>query len=320
MTYLCIRKRNNNKRKSKIRTMKTLNFFRAAVVAAMSFAAVSCASTDDYTPSAGSSVCGGSSVAAAPAVQGPQLVITATIGQTKAVASAFKSSWTSSEKISVANAAAEATFYAASTGAFVEFVSKSSDANKFNNSVYAIYPMVSNLTAGSTISLAGQNGTLDNVNKYSIMTGKGSVSEAKANIAFDAKVAIICLHNITVDKQSDAVLKSVELTGKGISSSVKATLTSNGIQLAPESEGAVVVSSADFKNDVFVVFYPTAETKEVKVLVRDSKGGEFFTTVSNNGSAFQAGATYEVNESASFDGGYPINFNPTVNNWANVEC
>lgn len=286
----------------KLEAMKTMNF-NAAAVAMVSLLTVGCANVEDCTPAA--------------EAQSQQLVLTAAIssGSKASAASAVKDSWNAGEKILVSNATEQANFYASSTGSFVEFISKSSDSRKFNSKVFGIYP-----ASSGEFSLEGQNGTLSGVEKFSLMTGEGTVSNAKANLNFQSKVAVICLHNISVDKMEGAILNKVELTGAGISSKVSVNISANGVSLQAGEESAVEVAGANFGADVFVVFFPTAETKSIQVTLRDTRGGEFFTTISNNGAALQAGMTYEVNGSTVFEGGYPISFNPSVNDWVTAGC
>lgn len=277
--------------------MKALNTITIAAI--LTVLTCSCAMTDNYTPAQ-----------VEKQAQIETLTILAGFNGTKADESVFKNNWNTSESIAVVSERGESRFLSINSGNVVEFASctKSFDASSVN----AVYPYIQNVSNGAEFSFAGQNGTLENINKFNLMTASGSVRNGLANLTFNNRIAVLCLSNVTLDGCRAENIKSIELNG--VAESVEVKSENGSINITPADNGKITVNNPSlFTSDIYVAFFADNTTSSIEIAVYDAMGGEWFLTL-DNGSAFQAGQVYNV-ENVSFKGGYPICFNPSVENW-----
>lgn len=277
--------------------MKAINTI--SIAALLTVLTCSCAMTDNYTPAQ-----------VEKQAQTETLTIMAGFNGTKADNSVFKNNWNTSESIAVVSERGESRFLSINSGDVVEFASctKSFDAS----SVTAVYPYIQNVSNGAAFSFAGQNGTLENINKFNLMTASGSVRNGLANLTFNNRIAVLCLSNVTLDACRAENIKSIELNG--VAESVEVKSENGSINITPADNGKITVNNPSlFTSDIYVAFFADNTTSSIEIAVYDAMGGEWFLTL-DNGSAFQAGQVYNV-ENVTLKGGYPITFNPGVENW-----
>ena len=277
--------------------MKALNTI--TIAALLTVLTCSCAMTDNYTPAE-----------VEKQAQIETLTIMAGFNGTKADNSVLKNSWNTSESIAVVSERGESRFLSINSGDVVEFASctKSFDASSVN----AVYPYIQNVSNGASFSFAGQNGSLENINKFNLMTASGSVRNGMANLSFSNRISVIRISNINLDGCRAENFKSLELNG--VAETVNIISENGNINITPADNGKITVNSpAILTSDVYVAFFADNTTSSIEIAVYDAMGGEWFFTL-DNGSAFQAGQVYNV-ENVTFKGGYPISFNPSVENW-----
>lgn len=277
--------------------MKALNTITIAAI--LTVLTCSCAMTDNYTPAE-----------VEKQAQIETLTIMAGFNGTKADESVFKNNWNTSESIAVVSERGESRFLSINSGNVVEFASctKSFDANSVN----AVYPYIQNVSNGAEFSFAGQNGTLENINKFNLMTASGSVRNGLANLTFNNRIAVIRISNVTLDGCRAENIKSIELNG--VAESVEVKSENGNINISPAENGKITVNNPSlFSSDVYVAFFADNTTSSIEIAVYDAMGGEWFFTL-DNGGAFQAGQVYNV-ENVILKGGYPITFNPGVEDW-----
>lgn len=277
--------------------MKALNTI--TIAALLTVLTCSCAMTDNYTPAE-----------VEKQAQIETLTIMAGFNGTKSDDSALKNSWNTSESIAVVSERGESRFLSINSGNVVEFASctKSFDASSVN----AVYPYIQNVSNGASFSFAGQNGTLENLNNFNLMTASGSVRNGLANLTFDNRIAVIRISNINLDGCRAENFKSLKLNG--VAETVNVEAENGKINITPSDNNTITVNNpAILSSDVYVAFFADNTTTSIEIAVYDAMGGEWFYTL-DNGSAFQAGQVYSI-ENANFKGGYPICFNPSVENW-----
>lgn len=277
--------------------MKALNTI--TIAALLTVLTCSCAMNDNYTPAQ-----------VEKQSQIETLTIMAGFNGTKSDETVLKNSWNTSESIAVVSERGESRFLSINSGDVVEFASctKSFDASSVN----AVYPYIQNTSNGAAFSFAGQDGSIENINKFNLMTASGSVRNGLANLTFNNRISVIRLSNINLDGCRAENFRSLELNGVAETVNVKAE--NGNINITPADNGTITVNNpAILGNDVYVAFFADNTTTSIEIAVYDAMGGEWFYTL-DNGSAFQAGQVYNV-ENVSFKGGYPISFNPSVENW-----
>ena len=282
--------------------MKALNILSIAVL--LSVIATSCSMKDNYTPA----VVESSNNTAAVAAEKAALRINAGFTGTKAADSAVKSSWDVNESIAVVSSESSSRFLSINAGDRVEFAAcnKSFDAS----SVAAVYPYSNNVATGYNFSFEGQNGSIDYIKNFCLMTAKGSVKDGVANLTFEQKVAVIAIENAVCDGIAEgASINSVSLNG--VATSANVSFSNGSINVAAAETGAISVYSS-LDETLYIAFLADGQSS-IEIEINDNLGGEFFYTL-ENGSAFQAGQTYTV-ANETFKGGYAITFNPSVANW-----
>lgn len=281
--------------------MKALNILTTAAL--LTVIATSCSMKDNYTPAVAEPVNNTTVNATKTALK-----INAGFTGTKASESAVKNSWEVNESIAVVSSESSSRYLSINAGDRVEFAScdKSFDAS----SVAAVYPYSNSASTGYNFSFEGQNGSIDYIKNFCLMTAKGSVKDGVANLTFEQKVAVIAIENAVCEGIAEgASIKSVSLNG--VATSANVSYSNGSINVAAAETGAISVYSS-LEETLYIAFLADGQSS-IEIEINDNLGGEFFYTL-ENGSAFQAGQTYTVAD-ASFQGGYAITFNPSVENW-----
>lgn len=239
------------------------------------------------------------------------LTISATVKSngTKAETSAIKNDWNTNESIEVISTTtgAEARFLSVNSGNTVEFAATASFEA---TSVAAVYPYMKNVANGTSFSFNGQKGTLESAQNFSLMTATGSVNNGMARLSFEHKTSVLCLSNIVLNGiDSNAKVAKVVLEGVAVSANV--AFQNNTINVSEAETGSITVST-DLSEDAYISFL-ASNASSIQVTVYDNLGGEFSYTL-DNGSNFAAGQCYTIS-GVSFEGGYPISFNPSTEGW-----
>lgn len=277
--------------------MKALNTISA--LAMIAIVATSCLQNNEYEPQI--------------AEAAKTLTISASVksNSTKSDDASVKSEWNANESITVVSTTtgAESRFLSVNSGSVVEFAATS----KFDaSSVAAVYPFIKGVAQGTSFSFNGQDGTIESANKFSVLTAKGTVANDIARLSFEHKTSLLALSNIVLDGiHEDAKVSKIVLNG--VPESANVVMNNNEIQVSASENGSITVYN-DLSSEVFISFL-AGTASSIEVAVYDTLGGQFFFTL-NNGSSFAAGLVYTIS-GETFQGGYPISFNPSTEDWNN---
>lgn len=287
--------------------MKTRFFTAAAIVAVLAIGMTSCTEKIEMP----------GTMAAASATKGADVILRAQIAGTKSSAeSAVKDEWNNDDYVIVANQKIQSLFRSNGAGKVAEFIPAAGDAKSLEGSkVYSVFPNIARLdAAGQTFSFANQNGSLANIQAYSLMTGEGQVSNSLAKISFESQVAVIRLHDVIFHTLSGASIRTASISGEGISEKYTVSLAEDGVKVEPKGDSnTITVNNPNLDEDVYIAFIPSQDTKAVEIVANDNMGGHFFYTLSL-ADGFQAGQTYTL-EGDIMEGGYEITFCPIVMDW-----
>lgn len=240
------------------------------------------------------------------------------LGGTKsdAARSSFKTSWDANDFVRVYNKDNAYTFYADAEGMATTFTAANEEDVRLSGDAYAFYPASVELANGQgAFSLAGQNGKIEQINRYFLLTAASKVeTNGYLPFSFNEHVTVlsISLEDII---NPEARVQKVVLSGNGVSSKLSIDAQNGQIRVsgADNSPVELVSPTLNAKSTFFVALYNEG-AQDVHIDVVDNMEGHFFATVS--GASLSAGQIANIS-SFDFDGGYVINFSADVAEWSN---
>jgi hypothetical protein len=246
-------------------------------------------------------------------------------GATKALqASVLKSSWNANDRISLLSNNSNSYFVTSSEGTQASFTLYDGNNNLANGTVYAEYPVSGILSGnGHTFSLEFQNGSADQINKYSLMTAVGQAVNGNASLTFENRLAVINLKNVQFPSVSKSI-KNIKVSGEGIASVLNVKADGNAIAVSAANEESIVINAPATSEDRFLGFeedgdynfyvvIPATAAKTLTVTATDALNNSFTCTVDCN-EGFANGQMYTVSD-ITLDAKLAINFSASVNDW-----
>lgn len=217
----------------------------------------------------------------------------------------YKRNWQMSDSVSIYNNKANSTLIPLGEGESTAFRPLNGDQICLSGMVSAFYPETLLTNGRGIFTLAGQNGTLENLDSFYLMTASTEVNgNENVSLSFSSEMSVLKINVNDILSNGESVEK-IQLVGDGMCNKLNVDLMNGDIVLSPANESAISVNCADNESgDYYVVFFPT--DNDVVVGFHTSCGQSYVATLSTqdfstgkvtslNAGQFEEGSTSSLN-------------------------